>query len=79
MSRPCGGRVVGGVSAARRRREAVHRTERWGRVVGVVGEVDADHLADDRIRPPVAVRIVTFHSDESPGGYLRSAGASRSG
>ena len=71
--------MVGEMSAARRKRKAAHRTGRFGCVVGIVGDGDADHLGDDRIRPPVAVRIVAFHSREAPGGYLRSAGASRSG
>ena len=44
--------MVGGVSAARRRSEAVHRTGRCGRVVGIVG--DGDGADPGAVPGPVA-------------------------
>ena len=55
MSRHCGGRVVGGMSAARRRREAARRTGRCGRVVGMVGDVEADRVRGDHARVPITL------------------------
>ena len=57
MSRHCGGRVVGGMSAARREREAAHRSGWWGRVVGMVGAVEAGRAGGDHARVPMTVPI----------------------
>jgi len=47
--------VVGGMSAARRGREVAHRTGRCGRVVGMVGEVEADRASGDHARVPITL------------------------
>ena len=53
MARHYGGRVVGGMSAARRKAKAAHRTGRFGRIVGIVGDGDAGQLGADHVRVPV--------------------------
>ena len=55
MSRHCGGRVVGGMSAARRGREAARRIGRFGRVVGMVGDVAADRAGGAHGRVPITL------------------------
>ena len=73
--------MVGGMSAARRGREAVHRSGRCGRVVGIVGDSDG---ADSGAGPVAsahgaAVPARRVHAPLHQGGPGRASGSGAHG